>query len=209
MHIYFKPLQKSLPTILLTMEHKRLWRKHAPAIEAAFLETTGAPFKSSIRAIVGIREEDITDYQDWSHSGLPMSEAMALYYTSSAPGETAILNQICHEVGHRLLQQYGKDVYLLGHDMDALEKLYESHRQLYVFLIDVLNKAFDENTARHILEYMERNYSDPKEGDESGKRYEQAWQWAASLPAVKRRELTRAIFQNKHANLDSWFKQLL
>src|SRR5579862_8191845 len=133
LQLYFKPIDTAIPNILLASSHRRLWASHGAVIDCAFTTVTGLEFTAGVRAIVGFRERP-ADYRDWSHAGMPRTEAMRLYYPSGYDPETAVLGQLCHELGHRFLEQHGLEIAQAHPEIHGLDRIYESHRQLFIFL---------------------------------------------------------------------------
>lgn len=147
--------------ILLKARYQRLWKAYGAAITASFEKVTGAPFLRGVKINLGIKEID----ENWSHSGSPGEEAIHIFHTKNSELEEELLWSLCHELAHRLLSQH-KLVYdprALGFTLDRDN--YESHRDIFVFLIDVIGDAFEPELAAAILRFVDAYYLDR---DDSG-----------------------------------------
>ena len=207
LRLYFRPHSTSIPVLLLTAQHRRLWQTYGAGIDQAFSSVTGQSFKSGVRLSVDIKTDSQGGIFEWSHAGKSNEAAIMLYYDSSAPSEYAILNQLCHELGHRLVEQHRAKSYIdrqyTNKEITTVEWLYETHRILFVFLIDVITAAFDETTASKIIKYSEHNYLESENSFEGTPAYKEAWLWAKNLSYQKRRAITRSLF-TEHARLPSY-----
>ena len=126
-----------------------------------------------------------------STSGFSGRKAISLRYASSNPSESRVLAETLHELGHRLLDQHG--VPSVVADGDAW--VFESHRQLFVFLGDVIAQAFDRDLANRILGEIQAGYEDATRSDQAP--YLNAWRWSSDRSVVRRRELTRRMFAER------------
>jgi hypothetical protein len=195
--VYFRPKDKSIPNLLLTSQHKRLWQLYGEQIIEGLKNVTGCTYLQGIRIEVGILTPKGNGYLEWSHNGITGKEAMALYYESAYCSEVEILWQLCHELGHRLIGQHKLAIDPTQFSLSRWEENYETHRDLFVFLVDVFMIAFKNKLADQIINYGNSRYTG-EDNDPYRKSYEDSWVWANSLTRARRHELTRLLFeQNK------------
>lgn len=194
--IYWHPSVRDLPTILLWGQHQRLWKRHGSSVLAAFREVTGVSFRSGIRVKVAGGWSN-TRGRFGSTAGFHARKAISLRYASCNPSDSRVLAETMHELGHRLLEQH--EVRSRAIDVDRW--IFESHRQLFVFLIDVIEHAFYRDVAVGVIEEMTVGYEDPTRSDQAP--YLNAWRWSCGRPAWRRRQLTRRMFTRGMSKLPS------
>jgi hypothetical protein len=194
MIVYWHPATTDLATIFLYGQHRRLRQTHGSSIIRAFEQVTGVSFRSGVR---------ITVAGGWSHedsrfgstAGFDGRKAICLRYASRTPSESQVLAEMTHELGHRLLEQHTVP------NATGLDDqwIFESHRQLFVFLIDVVCIAFDHHLATRILSEIESGYSEQGRSDQAP--YVRSWRWALNCSRKRRREITRLMFTGKLSTL--------
>jgi hypothetical protein len=193
---YFStPDKTNIDSVLLLGQHRRLWNTYGPAITTSFEQITEVEFLQNVRAVITIDKEGESGQ---SNSGITGREAMELCYPGAYIPEKRILWLLCHELGHRLEGQH--EVYLDKKWHNTLPEtalLYEAHRRLFVYLIDVILHAFPGKVAHDILQWVDTDNYNVDKDDPSYPSYTKAWKWARRLSHEERYELTQTIFQDK------------
>lgn len=189
--LLFRAQDTNFDNLLLLGKHNRLWNQYGQSIIGGFEQITGLSFTQGIRIDVTIADES----KEESHSGVTNREAIKLVYSSPNINDNQILWLLCHELGHRLLGQH--KIYL--HDTrNAQQKRinnYNTHRALFVILIELINLLFSSDIARWLLDYASKKYQNAS--DEWDETYQKSWQWAYDLSPAHRRNLIETITEAK------------
>ena len=171
MKFIIKPQKNELNLILEAKAYKKVWSQNSRKILKAFRDITGLEFiQSTITAHV---------YDgDRSFSGIPY-KPMRLQGNYRTDEERLLI--LVHELSHRLLGGNG-----LG-NMDKFSNL-EDHRRIYLFMYDVVNKAYGIELAER-LETSEARDMHPD--------YSKAWHQAMSMTYVQRQTELKAMVKDK------------
>jgi hypothetical protein len=179
-----------LHLILEAVQYKTVWKAHARRIRRAFREVTGLDFQqrvitARVSAVMG------------SSAGF-YNHAMELAGDNRSK-EQKLLTLI-HELSHRLLGGYALDATHLGLYREVIDSddVFQEmeHRTIYLFLLDVVERALGRQWIEACTEYETVNLADP-EGPHA-----RAWEWAMSMTYAERqkrlKQLIKKGFSREH-----------
>jgi len=194
MKIYFRPDESTLPSIQLYAQHRRLWQEHGESILRAFEKVTGESWQNGVRIlVVGNWDSEKNGFN--SSAGFKSRRGISLRYASFNPPDWRVLSNLVHELGHRFIDQHQAGSPHADNEAETLE----NHRQLFVFLVDVINRSFKAKLAQKIITEMEANYNDARKSESNP--YLKAWQWSRQLTFKRRQEICWLMFAQKIAIL--------
>ncbi len=165
-----------------------LWQTYGDLLTKSYRKITGANFRSGVRARVGVSNgSDFSlSRNGWSYSGKPNKQAMILYCSSINVPDWMITWQLCHELAHRLVEPVLIDRTKIN--SLAEEGILISHRNIFIFIVEVFREALPPNLNEVILVNIDNNYYDKGP-------YFDAWTWARSLTFEERQVLTKSLFK--------------
>lgn len=205
LRLYFRTEDSSIPSIILTAQHRRLWKYYGADITKAFKIHTGVSFMHGVRIRVGVKDYN-NEYLGWSHSGVTGRKAVTLYYLDGHQADPTILGELLHELGHRLLGQHKLFLDWRKTGMSVYEDNYETHRVLFSMLIPVIQDVFDKDTVQAIYSNVDERYSiEPSNNspDSLLRSFHDAWQWTRALPSGLHSKQIKALFKQHEPTLPS------